>query len=184
MFFRLIICALASTFIVSCADRKREEETAALLDHVEAQLGTLRIQQAELYETADFLEMQGAVLRERSDELALALADIEDAIGRVRVANDLPRESEPTPAPTSVTTAPAPTDEPVSGSKQANVDSPRRNASLGTFLFWAAVIGAGFFFYRRRRARSEEEEAWRTATYAPPTPEDTPTDPYGSPPES
>ena len=76
MLFRLIICALASTFLLSCTDRKREEETAALLDHVEDQLGTLHVQQAELYDTADFLERQGATLRNRSDELALALADI------------------------------------------------------------------------------------------------------------
>lgn len=171
MFSRLIICVLASTFIVSCADRRREEETAALLDRVEEQLGTLQVQQAELYDTADFLEAQGAMLRERSDELSIALADIEDAIERVRIANDLPRDaggSAPVPSD-------QPSAEPATDNTTAAPSSParpdRRDANLGTLLFWGIVVGAGVFFYRRRRARSAEEEAWKTATYAPQEPQ-------------
>jgi hypothetical protein len=158
-----------SLMLAACGSDSKQEDAGALFERLDARVAAAHAEQQDLYDLADRLEQEGQMLQLKADDMATALAELENTVARLQAAyeND----------PDAFATAQTDRDDDESNGKDADDDD--EGGGLGKFLFGLIVVILVILYLRRRKARKEEEEAWRNATYTPPT--YTPSSPPGEP---
>lgn len=164
--------SLALAFMLAaCGSDSNQENAEDLFERLDARIAAAHSEQADLYNLADRLQQEGQMLQLKADDMSTTLAELENTVARLQAAYE--------DNPEAFASAQAEIErEQDNGDRKANDDNDE-GGGLGKFLFGLIIVILVILYLRRRKARKEEEEAWRNATYTPPS--YTPTSPPGEP---
>lgn len=137
------LALLVSLALSACGSEEPVAQTSSPVP-IETHLDQIAEQQADLYATADALEASGQTLRAQADEIGQLLS---------KASQRATSEAAAAKTPEAATAEP----------------DEKESKGGGGFILGLIVIALALAILRRRKARSAEEQAWRDATYSPPS---------------